>query len=57
MAERCGYRSRGFTIIELVVAMSIIGIIAGIGVLQHRESRARQNLEQAAWEQIGRAHV
>lgn len=40
----------GFTLIELLVAVSIIGIIFGIGVAKYQEFNRRQILFQAAEE-------
>jgi prepilin-type N-terminal cleavage/methylation domain-containing protein len=50
MERRCRRHESGFTLIELILTMSIIGVMTMMGMLQFKESRDQQNLERAAWE-------
>jgi prepilin-type N-terminal cleavage/methylation domain-containing protein len=44
---------RGFTLLEMVIVVAIIGILAGIGMLYFRKATANQQLQRAAWELAG----
>lgn len=50
MGIRGSRKEHGFTLMELMIAIAIIGILTGIGMLQFRASQARQELDRAAWE-------
>lgn len=43
-------RSRGFTLIELIVVIAVVAILLGLGVPSFREQLARRALEGAATE-------
>jgi prepilin-type N-terminal cleavage/methylation domain-containing protein len=40
--------ARGFTLIDLLITMSIIGVLFGLGVAKYNEFNRRQILDQAA---------
>ena len=41
-------KSRGFTMLEILIAVAIIGIVAGVGVINGRKMAQRQNQNAAA---------
>jgi prepilin-type N-terminal cleavage/methylation domain-containing protein len=41
-------RAHGFSLLELIIALSLMSILAAIGVLEHHALRSRLNLSRAA---------
>lgn len=52
MRSICKNKERGFTIIEMLVVVAIVGVIMSVGVLQYRSSVSQQQLTHATTELV-----